>query len=78
MSVAKNLLARALYAHWCETSGLHDDFPNWVKFDAGEPLNCVGLCRTDFEEDATLLFEAIDRHGLFMLIRLTHTNAETY
>lgn len=63
MSDAKDLLARALYAHWCETSGVVGDAPDWVKFAAGDSLNPVGLSRFDFEEDASNLFAAIDQCG---------------
>lgn len=60
---SKQLLARALYAHWCETSGTAGDFPDWVKFESGEWLNPIGLTRASFEEDAESLFAAIDSHG---------------
>jgi hypothetical protein len=63
---AKALMARALYANWCETCNGADepgDEPLWPEFEAGNELNPVGLSRKDFEEDAANLLAAIDSHG---------------
>lgn len=63
---ARELMARALYAHWCETAYGPEgdgDAPDWPAFEAGADLNPVGLSRGHFEEDAENLFAAIDKFG---------------